>query len=122
MIHKIETAKNLIAFRALGQVTTADFKSVVLPELEGLSKESNEINFLFALDTDIQNFTENVWFKDAVLGLQQFENWNRVAIVSDSDEMNFNGGFTFNTTGELRGFKKLAFNKALKWVEGDSIL
>ena len=69
MIHKIETAKNLIAFRALGQVTTADFKSVVLPELEGLSKESNEINFLFALDTDVQNFTENVWFKDAVLGL-----------------------------------------------------
>ncbi|MFG4004080.1 STAS/SEC14 domain-containing protein [Flavobacterium aquidurense] len=122
MIHKIETAKNLIAFRALGQVTTADFKTVILPELEGLSKASNEINFLFALDTDTQNFTENAWFHDAVLGLQQFENWNRVAIVSDSDEMNFNDGFVFNATGELRGFKKGAFNKALKWVEGNSTL
>lgn len=122
MIHKIETANNLIAFRALGQVTTDDFKSVILPELEGLSKQSNEINFLFALDTDVQNFTENVWFQDAVLGLQQFNNWNRVAIVSDSEEINFNDGFTFNSTGELRGFKKLAFNKALKWVEGNSIL
>lgn len=120
MIHKIETTNNLIAFRALGQVTTADFKAVVLPELEGLSKQSNEINFLFALDTDVQNLTEKEWFQDAVLGLKQFENWNRVAIVSDSDEMNFNDGFTFNTTGELRGFKKLAFNKALKWVEGNS--
>ena len=43
MIHKIETAKNLIAFRALGQVTTADFKRVVLSEIEVLSKQSNEI-------------------------------------------------------------------------------
>ncbi|MBS7231651.1 STAS/SEC14 domain-containing protein [Flavobacterium psychroterrae] len=119
MIHKIETANNLIAFRALGQVTTADFKSVVLPEIEGLSKQSNGINFLFAVDTDIQNFTENSWLQDAVTGLKQFENWNRVAIVSDSEEASFGDGFTFNTTGEFRGFKKLAFNKALKWVEGN---
>lgn len=118
MIHKIETAHNLVAFRALGQVTTADFNNVVLSEIEGLSKQSNGINFLFAVDADIQNFTENSWLKEAVLGLKQFENWNRVAIVSDSDEMNFSDGFTFNTTGEFRGFKKLAFNKALKWVEG----
>lgn len=118
MIHKIETANNLIAFRALGQVTTADFKRVVLSEIEGLSKQTNEINFLFALDTDVQNFAENSWLKEAVLGLKQFQNWNRVAIVSDSEEMNFSDGFVFNTTGEFRGFKKLAFNKALKWVEG----
>ncbi|MDA6070242.1 STAS/SEC14 domain-containing protein [Flavobacterium sp. AC] len=122
MIHKIETANNLIAFRALGQVTTADFKRVVLSEIEGLSKQSNEINFLFALDTDNQNFTESSWLNDAVLGLKQFQNWNRVAIVSDSEEMNFSDGFTFNTTGEFRGFKKLAFNKALKWVGGSSNL
>lgn len=121
MIHKIETANNLVAFRALGQVTTDDFKNIVLPEIEGLSKQTNGINFLFALDTDVQNQTKNSWLQDSLLGLKQFGNWNRVAIVSDSDDIS-SDEFTFNETGEFRGFKKLAFNKALKWVEGNPTL
>ncbi|OXA86901.1 STAS/SEC14 domain-containing protein [Flavobacterium hercynium] len=119
MIHKIETAENIVAFRALGQVTTDDFKMVVLPELEGLSKGINGINFLFALDTDSQDLTNNSWLQDSLTGLKQFANWKRFAIVSD-DEVSISNGFTFNESGEFRGFKKQAFNKALKWVEGST--
>jgi len=120
MIHQIDTTDNVVAFRALAEVTTEDFKSVVVPAVEKLVKQLNEINFLLVLDTDLENFTAGAWLQDAMLGLKNLGKWNRAAIVSDSEEIiSFTNGFSYIVPGEFKGFKKLEFNKALNWVEGN---
>ncbi|MEN2398928.1 STAS/SEC14 domain-containing protein [Flavobacterium sp. MC2016-06] len=120
MIHQIDTADNLVAFRALAAVTKEDFLTTVVPAVEHLVRETNEINFLLVLDTEIKNFTAGAWLQDALLGLKHLGKWNRAAIISDSDEIiSFTNGFSYVVPGEFRGFKKEAFNKALNWVEGN---
>jgi hypothetical protein len=120
MIHQIDTADNLVAFRALAEVTKEDFLTTVVPAVEHLVKATNEINFLLVLDTEIKNFTAGAWLQDALLGLKHLGKWNRAAIISDSDEIiSFTNGFSYVVPGEFRGFKKEAFNKALNWVEGN---
>ena len=120
MIHQIDTTDNIVAFRALAEVTTEDFKNVVVPAVEKLVKQLNEINFLLVLDTDLENFTAGAWLQDAMLGLKNLGKWNRAAIVSDSEEIiSFTNGFSYIVPGEFKGFKKLEFNKALNWVEGN---
>jgi hypothetical protein len=120
MIHQIDTTDNIVAFRALAEVTKEDFLAVVVPAVEHLVKQINEINFLLVLDTDIKNFTAGAWLQDALLGLKHLGKWNRAAIVTDSDEIiSFTNGFSYVVPGEFRGFKKELFNKALNWVEGN---
>lgn len=120
MIHQIDTTDNIVAFRALAEVTKEDFQSVVVPAIEKLIKNIDEINFLLVLDTDIGNFSADVWLKDAMLGLKHLGKWNRAAIVTDSEEIiTFANGFSYVVPGEFKGFKKLDFNKALNWVEGN---
>lgn len=120
MIHQIDTTDNIVAFRALAEVTKDDFLAIVVPAVEHLVKQTNEINFLLVLDTDIKNFTAGAWLQDALLGLKHLGKWNRAAIVTDSEEIiTFTNGFSYVVPGEFHGFKKEAFNKALNWVEGN---
>lgn len=120
MIHQIDTTDNIVAFRALAEVTKEDFVTTVTPAVEHLVKQTNEINFLLVLDTDIENFTAGAWLQDALLGLKNLGKWNRAAIVTDTDEIiSFTNGFSYIVPGEFRGYKKVDFNKALNWVEGN---
>ena len=120
MIHQIDTTDNIVAFRALAEVTKDDFLTAVVPAVEHLVKQTNEINFLLVLDTDIKNFTAGAWLQDALLGLKHLVKWNRAAIVTDSEDIiSFTNGFSYVVPGEFHGFKKEAFNKALNWVEGN---
>ncbi len=120
MIQIISASDNIVAFRAMGEVTKEDYQSVVVPAVEKLVKQINEINFLLVLDTDVKNFTAGAWMQDALLGLKNFGKWNRAAIVSDLEGViNFTDKFSYIAPGEFRGFKKEEFNKALNWVEGN---
>ena len=112
---------NVVAFRAIGEITQEDYKSVVAPAVEDLVHRINEINFLFVIDTDIENFTAAAWMQDAMIGLKNFGKWNRSAIVTDSERaISFTNGFSYIVPGEFRGYKKEAFYEALNWVQGNS--
>lgn len=120
MIHQIDTTDNIVAFRALAEVTTEDFLNVVMPAVEHLAKQTNEINFLLVLDNDVERFTTSEWLQEALMGLKHLGKWNRAAIISDSEEIiTFTNGFSYVVPGEFHGFKKEFFNKALNWVEGN---
>jgi hypothetical protein len=120
MIQVISAPDNMVAFRAIGEVTKEDYQSIVVPAVENLVKRIHTINFLLVLDTDLDSFTIGAWMEDALLGLKNFGSWNRAAIVSDSDKIiSFTNGFSYIVPGEFKGFKKEDFNKALNWVEGN---
>lgn len=117
MIEVIKTPTDVVAFRATGEVTKEDYKSLVDPAVEKLVARINEINFLLFLDTDVKNFTLGAWMEDAMLGLKNFGKWNKAAIVSDSEQViDFTNKFGYIVPGEFHGFKKEAFDEALEWV------
>jgi hypothetical protein len=117
----IETLKNVpanvAAFRATGEVTQDDYKTVLVPQVEQLVKEIDKINFLLLLDTDVQNFTAGAWMQDALLGIKNITKWNRAAIVSDSEGViKFTDAFSVIVPGEFKGFKKAELEQAIAWV------
>lgn len=120
MIQKIDSPVNVVAFRAAGEVTKEDYQSVMAPAVENLVQKINEINFLFLIDTEIENFTPAAWMQDALIGLKNLGKWNRAAIVTDSEKaISFTNGFSYMVPGEFKGFKKDAFDQAMNWVEGN---
>lgn len=45
MIQIIDAPENVVAFRAVGEVTKEDYKTVIVPAVEKLVRQFNEINF-----------------------------------------------------------------------------
>ncbi|MES2574430.1 MAG: STAS/SEC14 domain-containing protein [Bacteroidota bacterium] len=120
MIYLINTPENVVAFRATGEITQDDYKTVVVPAVEKLVNRINEINFLFVIDTEFKNFTATAWMEDMMMGLKNLGKWNRTAIVTDSDTViSFTNAFSYIVPGEFRGYKKEAFDEALNWVQGN---
>lgn len=120
MIQQIESPQNVVAFKATGEVTKNDYQTVLLPAVERLVNQIDEINFLFLIDTEIESFTAAAWMQDAWVGLKNLNKWNRSAIVTDSEKaISFTNAFSYIVPGEFKGFKKEAFNEAMNWVEGN---
>ena len=121
MIHTIQTSENTVAFRALGQVTKEDYQTIVFPEASSLMKKIGEINFLILLDTDSTNATVDPWIENAVLELIKLGKWNKVAVVTDSEEVTaFANRYSYVALEEFRIFNKKSFNKAIHWVEEEN--
>lgn len=112
---------NVVGFRAMGTVIREDYQNVVIPHIERLVERTGKLNFLLVLDTEIENFTAGAWLQDAMVGLKNIANWNRSAIVTDSEKIiGFTNGFSYLVPGEFRGFKKENYDDAAAWVSENS--
>lgn len=121
MIQVINAPENVVAFRALGDVTAEDYRTIIAPAVKRLVERIDQINFLFLIDTELENFTATAWLEDAFIGLKNFGKWNRAAIVTDSERaISFTNAFSYVMPGEFKGFRKTAFAEALDWVQGSA--
>lgn len=108
---------NIVAFSAEGEVTEQDFKEVVFPAVERVVVRTGELNYLMVINTELSSFQAGAWLQDAVLGMKQITNWNRVAILSDSDAITaFTNIFSVLVPGEFKGYEKSAMEEAVEWV------
>lgn len=118
MITEIKNMPNNVAgFRATGEITSDDYKNVVIPRINELVKEQGKINFLFLIDTDLKDFTAGAWLQDALLGLNHLLKWNRAAIVTDNEgAIKFTDAFSLVVPGEFKGFRKEELEIAILWT------
>lgn len=118
MIKKIEhTYDNIVAFEFTGEVTQEDFNQKLIPAVEALIEDINEINLVYLLNADLSEFTMGAWFKDAMLGIKNITKWHKSAIVTDSDAIqNFTEIFSHVMPGEFKGFDKVDLEEALRWA------
>lgn len=122
MIQKItDVPANMIAFRSSGEVTMDDFDPVLL-EAHELVERTGKLNYLLELENSPADFTAGAWLNDALLGIKNLSNWNRAAIVTDSETViSFTEGFSKIMPGEFRGFPRAELQHAIDWVSGKTI-
>jgi hypothetical protein len=116
------TPANIVAFKAIGEITRRDFDLEVFPQVQKLVKQTGKLNYLMWIDTGLENFTAGAWWKDALLGITNFTKWHRAAIVSDSRAIQlFTDIFSVAVPGEFKGFEPGELEQAIQWVAGDSL-
>ncbi len=111
-----DVPENIVAFKASGEVTKDDFDNLVIPHVEALTNTFGELNYLFYIDTDLDNFSAGAWFQDAMLGLKNLIKWNRAAIVTDKKGVQyFTDVFSVVMPGEFKSFAKDNLQNAIFW-------
>jgi len=108
---------HVVAFEATGDVTKDDFINTVHPAVQKAIKETDELNYLLVLKTDIANFTAGAWWQDAVLGIKHLSKWRRAAIVTDNKNIQtFTTIFSALMPGEFKGFDHEKLQEAIDWI------
>ena len=111
-----DVPENVAAFKATGEVTKDDFENLVFPHVKAKVNTFDELNYLFFIDTDLDQFSAGAWFEDALLGLKNITKWNRAAIVTDNNRVqNFTAIFSVIMPGEFKFFPIEDLENAIFW-------
>jgi hypothetical protein len=121
MLQKLEgMPSHVAAFKATGEVTTDDYKNVLVPEIDRVDKEHGHIHFMMVMETSTKNFSLGAWFQDALEGLKHYRGWKKVAIVTDEKGIEkFSSLFSAIIPGSSKGFSLQELEQAKLWVTSE---
>ena len=118
MITRIENLpENIIGLKYEGQVTAADYESVIFPALETTSAKSEGLKILCQLTDNFKGFNLGALKDDFEIGIKYYKDWKKIAFVSENEWMNHTvKAFGFLIPGHVRTFKKSNMDEAIKWL------
>jgi hypothetical protein len=110
---------NVAAFLASGEVTAADYESVLVPTVEERLARHNKLRLLYHLGPDFTGFTAGAMWDDTRVGLQHLASWDRIAVVSDEPWIrNLVHALGFVIPAPVRLFHDDQLHDAKLWVSG----
>lgn len=74
---------NVIAIRALGEVTSGDYEEKLIPLVRERAQRHPKLRLLMQLGPEFDGYTAGAMWDDARLGLTHWRSFERVAVVTD---------------------------------------
>ena len=107
----------VVAFRASGEVTAADYESVLIPAVEEKLARHEKISLLYHLGPDFTGFTAGAMWDDSKIGFKHLAAWDRIALVSDVSWIrHMVRGMGFVIPAAIRVFDNDQLDEAMRWV------
>ena len=120
MIERIPSPDGVLAFRAVGRVEKADYDDVLVPGVEAMIAERDEVRLVYVLGEEFDGYAMGAGWEDAKLGVGHLSKWRRLAIVSDRDWVRHGAGmFGWMLPGDVRTFPVEELERALRWAGED---
>ncbi|MXN65124.1 STAS/SEC14 domain-containing protein [Stappia sp. GBMRC 2046] len=109
----------VVAVRASGEVTRADYVQTVVPAAEAAMAKHIKVRVLIQIEDDA-NPSMGLILEDAVFGTRHLMSWGRIAIVSDADWVKRAYAFIRPIMPfELKLFSKAEAEEARVWITED---
>src|ERR1700722_14402379 len=113
-----EKKSNLVHLKYAGVITHADYKKVLIPQLEKAIKTSGPLR-LFCDMSDFKRIRGKAIWDDYKFGIHHLKDFKRIATVGDQWWMGPLMRFSslFFREMKLKHFKSDQYEEALKWVD-----
>lgn len=77
-------ADNVLAVEGYGEVTAADYKTLLVPIALAKMKTHKTLRLFFHLGPDFKGFSVGAIWEDTKLGICHWRDWGRIAVVTDA--------------------------------------
>lgn len=106
-----------VGFRAIGQVTSADYERVIVPDVEAAFALNRKLRLIYYIGDDFVGFDPGAMWDDAKLGMRHLSGWDRVALVTDVPWLRMTAtAMGFAVPAEFRLFNNAELAKAKSWI------
>lgn len=118
MIEQIEgLPAGTLGFRAHGQVTTADYENIIVPDVEAAFALNRKLRLLYVTAEDFTGFDPGAMWNDAKMSARHFSGWDKMALVTDVPWLRGTlTAFSFAIPAEVGLFETADMDKALEWI------
>lgn len=108
---------NVTALVCHGQVTKADYETVLIPDVTERLSRHDKVRIYYELASDFTGFDPGAMWDDTKLGLSHFLSWERLAMVTDIDWIKHSVKlFGFLMPAQLRVFPTTEAAAAREWI------
>jgi hypothetical protein len=74
----------ILGLRGSGEITDADYSTVVIPEIESALAEHDKVRLLYQLTEEFSGFTAGALWDETKLGVNHLRDFEKIAIVADA--------------------------------------
>lgn len=108
-----------LGFSAHGKVTAADYRNVIVPDIEAAFAMNRKLRLLYHLGPEFTGFDAGAMWDDTMLGLRHWSGWERIALVTDVNWVRMIAhAMGFTVPGEFRLFANAELIEAKGWIAG----
>jgi hypothetical protein len=111
---------NVVGIEGVGEVSSDDYKNVLIPAVDAALEEHDKIRLLYVLADRFDRISAGAALEDAKLGLEHLRGWELMAVVTDVEWI----AHALNAVGwmvpaEIRVFPTAERAAAEAWVAGE---
>jgi len=108
----------VIAVRGIGKVTAEDYRSVLVPAIEGATAGGGKARLYLELGQGFEGYDASAMLADTKVGMGHLSSFERIAVVSDTDWVR-HAIHLFGPLipGEVRAFPVSEAAVAREWIE-----
>jgi len=107
----------VLAFAGHGQVTKADYVSVLVPAVETAFAGHDRIRLYYEIGADFTGIDADAMLEDFKIGMRHLTRWERIAVVTDvqwiAHAMLL---FSFLIPGGMKAFATADTKQARSWI------
>ena len=112
-----ESNGSALALKATGKLTDADYKEVLIPNIEEIIKQSGKAKVLLYLPEDFAGWEPHAAWDDARFGLQHRNDFEKLAVVGGAKWVEWATKIaSYFMEGEVKTFPEAHLSEALDWV------
>jgi len=112
-----ESQGKTLGIKATGTLTDDDYKTILIPRLETIIRETGKARVLFHMDEDFHGWELDAMWDDAKFGAAHRQDFEKFAVVGGPRWVEWGAkvGALFMKT-ELRTFPNDQLQKAWEWI------
>ena len=112
----------VVGFEATGKLTSSDYLEVLGPALDAATASGAKIRIVLVFPEQFGGMEAGAVWQDMKLGLREWRQWERIALVTDVDWMRQGLRiFAWAVPGEVQDFPLSERDRAVSWVAGDTV-
>jgi hypothetical protein len=107
---------NVIGFEARGEIHADDYKTVLVPAIDGLLAKGDDIRVVLVFE-EWDGLSGGAAWQDMRMGVEHLTHWKKLALVTDLEWMRHLAQlFGWMTPGELEHFTLAERDAAVAWA------
>lgn len=117
MLERLESPEQVLAFRAVGRIESADYHDVLEPAIDRMIADRDEVRLLYVLGDEFDEYSAGAGWEDAKLAFGHLTKWKRIAVVTNHDWVQHAVRmFGWMMPGDCKVFELDGQDDAMKWV------